>query len=318
MENKKTLFERLFPYHVEQIRLLNDEEKAEKIIQNEISYFNTLLLLAGMSCVVLLVLVVGLSGLRSKTISKALILTVWLIFFCVAYVKSLREMKQDLQEDMYLVKKWIKASVVVFVFSVSVSGAYLVSFVKILGLDSATKNVVHNALGRKFESEDLGIRITIPKGWSKIKYSKKFEGTETERPRYTFTVEDEYRSMWVDIQGWRLPESVTLKHMNNAFTQELTRSLDDRVLRKAQVVGIDRKYVVHKIVGTETEYPDDIFIRYTILHRGTVIRYSYKFKKDLDFETENKKANDLIRGMEFFYVNQPDYVKKSFKRSEGN
>lgn len=76
----KTLFEKLFSYHVSQIELLYGEEKCRSYVKEANDWLVSFLWLLGMSCFVVVMTIADISSLSGRSISKLLLFSLFLLW----------------------------------------------------------------------------------------------------------------------------------------------------------------------------------------------------------------------------------------------
>ena len=76
----KTLFEKLFPYHVSQIEMFYGEEKCREYVKEANDWLVSFMWLLGMSCFVVVMTIADISSLSGRSISKLLLFSLFLLW----------------------------------------------------------------------------------------------------------------------------------------------------------------------------------------------------------------------------------------------
>ncbi|MGN1046076.1 MAG: hypothetical protein ACI4QG_03170, partial [Candidatus Cryptobacteroides sp.] len=106
MGQKQTFFEKLFKSHVREMQDTYGEYKTGKYIEWADSVFYALLWLVGASLVVIIITSFGLSDLRSRTLSKFLVICLYLVVAGVIVLWQLRNLSEKFADRDDLAEKW--------------------------------------------------------------------------------------------------------------------------------------------------------------------------------------------------------------------
>ena len=139
---KQVRLEKLFPYHVSQIELLYGEEKCRSYVKEANDWLVSFLWLLGMSCLVVVMTIADISSLSGRSISKLLLFSLFLLWLVYILITQLKDIYKMTCGDSYLMKKWLKATLLVLTVGVVSAGFSINSIVTMLDFSSLKKKRV--------------------------------------------------------------------------------------------------------------------------------------------------------------------------------
>lgn len=176
----------------------------------------------------------------------------------------------------------------------------LIIGVIIIGIFTYTSQIQyhpHLLFDYNIEYEDLGIKITVPAGWTKPEWEYKSEqGTKT--PDYRFSSFTKNKRLWMYVYGKRVRPEYSIEDFMPGFIKHSSEYLDEKVMTEPETLMIDGMTIL-KVTGRRKEFPGMIYLCYQALHCGSMIHYTYCFKDNLSLEDESAKAEDIFRGIDF-------------------
>lgn len=302
----KTLFEKLFPYHVSQIELLYGEEKCRSYVKEANDWLVSFMWLLGMSCFVVVMTIADISSLSSRSISKMLLFSIFLLWMVYILITQLRDIYRMTWGDGYLMKKWLKATLLVLTVSAVSAGFSIYSIVTMLDFSSLKK--------KRVEMDELGIAVTIPRGWDTF-YWNQTPVSAHPRPVYSFSVSDDYRQMDFKIHGWSRTSETTFEEIEPVFDRIVKASLDGSLISGPEVLNHDG-LTVHRTIGSPKVSPGITYIHYQLLHQGSVISYVYSFYNDrLDLDRELSASERMLKNIELTDVKVSEPARQTKGRS---
>ncbi|MBR2128947.1 MAG: hypothetical protein IJ940_08805 [Bacteroidales bacterium] len=155
----------------------------------------------------------------------------------------------------------------------------------------------HLLFDYNIEYEDLGIKITVPAGWTKPEWEYKSEkGAKT--PEYRFSSFTKNKRLWMYVYGRRVRAEYSIEDFMPGFIKYSSEYLDEMVMTEPKTIMIDGKTIL-KATGRRKEFPGMIYLYYQALHCGSIIDYTYCFKDNLSLEDESAKAEEIFRCIDF-------------------
>jgi len=304
MKAKKTIFERLFSYHLEQFRRFHGDAQTEKYLEWADSRIRVLLW-SGLAALAVLFLTIGsLTDLSGDTIAETLVIALYLLYFSTDILMNLGSIKEKVCNDEYYVAKWRSWSIAVMILAASSGIFNIATFVSILDLSRFKTDVV--------EYEELGIKLTIPRQWSDIHWEYRTEQGAM-RPQYRFYVTDRNQIMWIYVNGWYVKPGIETADLAKVYDRDARVYLDGGLKSAPETITADGMTVL-KSVGLRKDEPDLIFVYYMILHQGCKIDYTYAFMKSQNHDEEMARADSMLDNIDLTAVPVPDHAYRTVIR----
>lgn len=294
----KTLFELIFPHHIERFAARNGQYAADKYAHwanDHLLHLGRVLLVA----VLLFVLIVLEMSGSLQGLSESFILPIILVITSVLELLGLDKIKSNTFDDETVAAQWKLSSVVVVIFSIGVSLSYVVALADLQDYSDLKKETV--------ELDDIGFEVTIPREWSDASWDA-FPEPGTHFPSYRFQVTDAQRIMWIYLYAWSCRPETEVTDFKPRFEQSSERYLDGGIIEIGFVDLCDRQ--VFRAIGNRKYYTDYTYIFYQTLHQGTLLCYTFAFDKSLDYQEQVEYADSMFENMKFTEVTVPDYVYK--------
>ena len=302
----KTLFEKLFPYHVSQIEMFYGEEKCREYVKEANDWLVSFMWLLGMSCFVVVMTIVDISSLSSRSISKLLLFSIFLLWMVYILITQLKDIYKMTWGDGYLMKKWLKATILVLTVSAVSAGFNIYSIVTMLDFSSLKK--------KRAEMDELGIVVTIPRGWDTF-YWNQIPSPSSSKPTYSFSVSDDYRQMDFKVYGRTRTPETSFKDIEPVFDRVVEVSLDGSLIAGPETVVL-HGLAVHRTIGTQKVSPGITYIHYQLIHKGSVISYVYRFYNDrYDLDRELSASERMLKNIELTDVMVPEPAMQKMVRS---
>lgn len=294
----KTLFELIFPRHIEQFAARHGQYAADKYASWATEHLLHLIKILLVAIILLVLVVLGISGSLSG-FSEIFILPIILVITSVLELWDFDKVKSNTSDDETLTAKWKLLSAIVVIFSIGVSLSYVVA---LAGLQD------HNALKKEtIELDDIGFEVTIPRRWSDATWEA-FPEPGTHFPSYRFQVTDDQRIMWIYLDSWSCRPETKVTDLKPILEKNVERYLDGGIIDIGFVDLCDRQ--VFRAIGDRKYYTDYTYIFYQTLHQGTLLCYTFAFDKSLDYQEQVEYADSMFENMKFTEVTVPDYVYK--------
>ncbi len=293
------LFEKIFKKHVEKAKQTSDSYyNLQKYLEFSNETFYTLLwgILVSM---VLVVFSIDFSGASSRAVGKicGLVLLAAIYEFCL--VHGLFNLRNNLSghEDVY--SKWRNAFIIciaVCFLSISFSAYQIID---LFGESFYKKEQTHTF-------RDAGITVTIPGGYSIVRYEKDADSGKKNRNRiYTFNPDHDiyvylfrgwgYTTEYEDENGTVHP---VLESHYDTFANADRRYLDGGFIRKPEIVEM-QSMPVYKAVGKRKDYPRYSYIVYRIIRNDYQTVFTYCFNANLDSSEEEQLADRIVSNLRF-------------------
>lgn len=286
---KRVRLEKLFPYHVSQIELLYGEEKCRSYVKEANDWLVSFLWLLGISCLVVVLTIADISSLSGRSISKLLLFSLFLLWLVYILITQLKDIYKMTWGDSYLMKKWLKATLLVLTVGVVSAGFSINSIVTMLDFSSLKK--------KRVEMDELGIAVSIPRGWDTFYWNQNPSSTHP-RPVYSFSVSGDYRQMDFKIYGRSCTPETTFEDIEPLFDRVVEASLDGSLIAGPEVLNHDG-LTIHRTIGSPKSSPGITYIHYQLLHQGSVISYVYRFYNDRhDLDKELSTSERMLKNIE--------------------
>lgn len=294
----KTLFELIFPRHIEQFAAKNGQCAADKYASWATERLKQFVRMLFVAVFLLVLIVLRISG-SVRGFSESFILHIILVIFSVLELWGLDKIKSNTSDDETVTAKWKLLSVIAVIFSLGVSLSYVLALADEQNLSTLKKETI--------ELEDIGFKVTIPREWSDASWEA-FPEPGTHFPSYRFQVTDDQRIMWIYLDSWACRPETKVTDLEPRFEKNSKNYLDGEIIEIGFVDLSDRQ--VFRAIGDRKYYTDYTYIFYQTLHQGTLLCYTFAFDKTLDYEEQVKYADSMFENMKFTEVAVPDYVYK--------
>lgn len=296
---RKTLFEKLFPYHVSQIKLLYGKDKCREYVKEAQEWLGSFIWLAGLSFLVVGFTVAGLFGLSSDTLSNLLMLSMLLVYYAYSLIPQLKDIRTMAFGDEYLIKKWMKATVTMICVSFASAAFNIFSIVSMLDFSSLEKESIRIS--------QLGVEMTFPRRWSEVIIKQRPKSTDL-RPVYRFKVYDDHQTMFFDLYGWMLPPDTDFDKAKPMFDGEARSYIDSTIISGPEIVECD-SLITYRVAGMRKGSPEHVFILYQMLHQGSIISYSYRYEhQHCKYEKELATSEKMLKNIRFTDVAVPKHA----------
>ena len=204
--------------------------------------------------------------------------------------------------ERHLVKKWMKAAVLVIVLAAVHAGSSMLRF-----LDFGNK------YEQKIQLDRLGIEITIPRLWDTYQLNQKPDYSHF-RPTYDFSVNRGYRHLDFKIYSWTRTPETTLKEIEPVFDKAAEIYMHGPLTYGPEIVEYD-SLLVHRVIGSPEDTPYVTYIKYQLIHQGSVISYTYSFHNNChDLAMELEASEQILKKIRLTDVKTPVRTKKKWSR----
>ena len=300
-EYKITLLERFFDRHMMAVSDRIGLENARSYARNVQGRIESAASIAGVSLLIVVILIIGMTGLDEETLGSLLLASFLVIIFSIIHLVSIRKVDQETMRDEELSRKWKLISFCVALDGMVCGAICLCMMFSTfdIGLESEKEE------GYQVEYDKLGIVINVPDGWSEPHWEYKSDET-AKRPRYHFRTWDPDHTMWFYVAGHSTRPTYTIMDFIYGWQKSLHLYLDKEVIENVTVVEIDGMKVL-RVIGKRTSYPDFTYVCYRALHCCSLIDFTYCFRSTLPYQEELARSAQVFEMIDFTDVEVPLY-----------
>ena len=299
---KTTLLERYFDRHMMAVSDRIGLENARSYARNVQGRIESAASIAGVSLLIVVILIIGMTGLDEETLGSLLLASFLVIIFSIIHLVSIRKVDQETMRDEELSRKWKLIS-----FCVALDG--MVCGAVCLCLMFSTFDISFGSEkedGYQVEYDKLGIAINVPAGWSEPHWEYKSDET-AKRPRYNFSTWDTDHTMWFYVAGHSTRPTYDIMDFIYGWQKYIPTYLDKEVIDSVNVVEIDGMKVL-RAIGKRASYPDFTYVCYRALHCCSLIDFTYCFRSALPYQEELARSAKIFEMIDFTEVEVPLYM----------
>lgn len=315
MENESggTLIELLFRRHIRSVSDRKGECNARHYAKAVDERLRSVLWILFGSAMLLVIMIIGLVGLKEETLSNFLLLGILILVYSVIHLLGIKNAGEETMYDEELTRKWKSISLYTSIFGISCGllSLYMMfsRFDISFGFGQEEEQTEERTEERRgaynVEYEKLGININIPEGWSEPQWEYKSEPS-VKRPQYRFNINDPDHTLWFYVYGWSTPPQYDILDFIPDWEKYIPSYLDDRIIEEIKTVELNGMQVL-SVVGKRKDHPDFIYVCYRALHCSSMFHYTYRFRKTLHYKEELARAEKIFRMIDFTDVDVPVY-----------